>query len=34
VTAAPVFHDIMSMALERFGVVPTGSKSPKLDLEW
>jgi cell division protein FtsI (penicillin-binding protein 3) len=34
VTAAPVFHDIMSMALERFGVVPTGSKSPKLDLDW
>jgi cell division protein FtsI (penicillin-binding protein 3) len=32
--AAPVFHDIMSMALERFGVVPTGSKSPKLDLDW
>lgn len=33
-TAAPVFHDIMAMALERFGVVPTGSKSPKLDLDW
>lgn len=32
--AAPVFHDILSMALERFGVVPTGSKSPKLDLDW
>jgi cell division protein FtsI (penicillin-binding protein 3) len=33
-TAAPVFHDIMSMALERFGVVPSGSKSPKVDLDW
>lgn len=32
--AAPVFHDIMSMALERFGVVPTGSTSPKVKLEW
>ena len=33
-TAAPVFHDIMSMALERFGVTPTGSKSPKVEQEW
>jgi cell division protein FtsI (penicillin-binding protein 3) len=33
-TAAPVFHDIMSMALERFGVVPSGSKSPKVKLDW
>lgn len=33
-TAAPVFHDIMSMALERFGVVPSGSVSPKVDLDW
>jgi len=33
-TAAPVFHDIMAMALERFGVVPSGSKSPKVDLDW
>lgn len=33
-TASPVFHDIMSMALERFGVVPSGSRSPKVDLEW
>jgi cell division protein FtsI (penicillin-binding protein 3) len=32
--AAPVFHDIMSMSLERFGVVPSGSKSPKVDLDW
>jgi cell division protein FtsI (penicillin-binding protein 3) len=33
-TAAPVFHDIMSMALERFGVAPTGSRSPKVAQEW
>ena len=33
-TAGPVFHDIMSMALERFGVAPTGSKSPKVAQTW
>lgn len=33
-TAAPVFHDIMSMALERFGVAPTGTKSPTVDQTW
>ncbi|GAA2070616.1 cell division protein FtsI [Aeromicrobium halocynthiae] len=33
-TAAPVFHDIMSMALERFGVPPTGSARPKVEQEW
>jgi cell division protein FtsI (penicillin-binding protein 3) len=33
-TAGPVFHDIMSMALERFGVAPTGSKSPKVPQVW
>ena len=33
-TAAPVFHDIMSMALERFGVAPTGSQSPKVPQTW
>jgi cell division protein FtsI (penicillin-binding protein 3) len=33
-TAAPVFHDIMSMALERFGVTPTGSKPPKVPQTW
>jgi len=33
-TAAPVFHDIMSMALERFGVAPTGAKSPKVAQTW
>lgn len=33
-TAAPVFQEIMSMALERFGVAPTGSRSPKVSQEW
>ena len=33
-TAAPVFQDIMSMALERFGVAPSGSKSPKVEQTW
>jgi len=33
-TAGPVFQDIMSMALERFGVAPTGSKSPKVAQKW
>ncbi len=33
-TAAPVFHDVMSMALERFGVAPTGSRSPDVAQEW
>ncbi|MET0767315.1 MAG: penicillin-binding protein 2 [Aeromicrobium sp.] len=33
-TAAPVFHDVMSMALERFGVAPSGSKSPKVEQNW
>lgn len=33
-TAGPVFQDIMSMALERFGVAPTGSKSPKVEQKW
>ncbi len=33
-TAAPVFHDIMSMALERFGVAPTGAKPPKVEQTW
>lgn len=32
--AGPVFQDIMSMALERFGVTPTGSKSPKISQDW
>lgn len=33
-TAGPVFSDIMSMALERFGIPPTGSKPPKVPHKW
>lgn len=33
-TAAPVFHDVMSMALERFGVAPSGSKRPVVEQTW
>lgn len=32
--AGPVFHDIMSMALQRFGIPPTGSKPPKVEHTW
>ncbi len=32
--AGPIFHDIMSMALERFGVMPTGSPSPEVAQYW
>jgi cell division protein FtsI (penicillin-binding protein 3) len=34
VTAAPVFNGIMRMALERFGIPPTGSRSPVLAQAW
>ncbi len=32
--AAPVFHDVMSMLLQRYGVPPTGRKAPAARLEW
>lgn len=32
--AGPVFHDIMSMTLERFGVTPTGAAPPKVEQYW
>ena len=32
--AAPVFHDVMSMLLQRYGVPPTGAKPPDDKLEW
>lgn len=32
--AAPVFHDVMSMLLQRYGVPPTGRKPPAQRLEW
>lgn len=31
---APVFHDVMSFALQKYGVPPTGSKTPELPLKW
>ncbi|MFT4298493.1 MAG: penicillin-binding protein 2 [Aeromicrobium sp.] len=33
-TAAPVFRDIMSMALQRFGIVPTGAAAPGTPTTW
>jgi len=33
-SAAPVFHDVMSMVLQRYGVPPTGRKPPDQRLEW
>ena len=33
-TAAPVFRDIMSMALQRFGILPTGAPAPQTPTEW
>jgi cell division protein FtsI (penicillin-binding protein 3) len=32
--AAPVFHDIMSMVLQRYGIAPTGAKPVHIPLEW
>lgn len=34
VTAAPVFQDIMSAALQRYAVLPTGAKREKTPLTW
>lgn len=33
-TAAPVFRDIMSMALQRFGILPTGAGAPQTPTTW
>jgi cell division protein FtsI (penicillin-binding protein 3) len=33
-TGGPVFHDVMSYALQKYGVPPTGAKSPKIPLTW
>ncbi|MGH3357033.1 MAG: peptidoglycan D,D-transpeptidase FtsI family protein [Nocardioidaceae bacterium] len=30
----PVFHDVTSYALQKYGVAPTGSKPPKLPTTW
>jgi cell division protein FtsI (penicillin-binding protein 3) len=32
--AGPVFHDIMSMVLQRYGIAPTGAKPVRIPLEW
>ncbi|UPK73357.1 penicillin-binding protein 2 [Nocardioidaceae bacterium SCSIO 66511] len=32
--AGPVFHDVMRAALERYGVAPTGSRTPRTPLYW
>ncbi|MFY0405817.1 peptidoglycan D,D-transpeptidase FtsI family protein [Solicola sp. PLA-1-18] len=34
VTAGPVFRDIMSTALQTYGVAPTGTKAPDTPTEW
>jgi cell division protein FtsI (penicillin-binding protein 3) len=33
-TGGPVFHDLMAATLEKFGVPPTGSRSPPLPIYW
>jgi cell division protein FtsI (penicillin-binding protein 3) len=33
-TAAPVFHDVMSYTLQKYGVPPTGSRSPRSPIYW
>jgi len=34
VVSAPVFHDVMSFALQSLGIVPTGTRPPKARLTW
>jgi cell division protein FtsI (penicillin-binding protein 3) len=33
-TGGPVFHDLMSATLQKFGVPPTGARSPALRIYW
>ena len=33
-TGGPVFHDVMSYALEKYGVPPTGARPPKIPTTW
>jgi cell division protein FtsI (penicillin-binding protein 3) len=33
-TGGPVFHDLMSAALEKYGVPPTGVRAPKMPVTW
>ncbi len=32
--AAPVFHDIMAFTLQKYGVPPTGTRTPSMPLTW
>jgi cell division protein FtsI (penicillin-binding protein 3) len=34
VVSAPVFHDVMSFALQSLGIPPTGTRPPKAKLTW
>jgi len=34
VVSAPVFHDVMSFALQSLGITPTGTRPPKARLTW
>ena len=34
VVSAPVFHDVMSFALQSLGIAPTGTRPPKARLTW
>jgi cell division protein FtsI (penicillin-binding protein 3) len=34
VVSAPVFHDVMSFALQTLGIAPTGTRPPKARLTW
>ncbi|MGI8888681.1 MAG: peptidoglycan D,D-transpeptidase FtsI family protein, partial [Nocardioidaceae bacterium] len=33
-TGGPVFHDLMAAALQKYGVPPTGQRSPAMPVEW
>ena len=34
VVSAPVFHDVMSFALQSLGIAPTGTRPPRARLTW
>jgi cell division protein FtsI (penicillin-binding protein 3) len=34
IVSAPVFHDVMSFALQSLGIAPTGTRPPKATLTW
>jgi cell division protein FtsI (penicillin-binding protein 3) len=33
-TAGPVFHDVMSYLLQKYGVPPTATRAPKTPITW